>query len=320
MALPKVGTLGIGNDWLKPLFKWLDALSWIINAFTGNAWYPVRAMTAAALPANTWNLATNTKTANANGALTINGVAMQLGDRFWDKDDATGLRRGAYIVQNPGSASTPWVVQRTTDADASGEFALAKKLYVGEGSNGGKTYALTNATFVLNTDTPAVSVYNLDLRARFLAFMFSTPHMDPETPTGLTALAGGASQATADARYTALRASLLAHFAHTGASGSSAGVHLAPDTVNGATMGTAPNGVLATLITCIGEMKTALIAGGHADEAGVHGNVPASGGSDPVLAAMTLPVDPPVTLANCVTDLNTMLAAIDAHYAFATPV
>ncbi len=93
----------------------------------GVAWkQPVRVATAAALPAYTYaNGASGvgaTITANANGALPAqDGVTLVNGDRLLVKDETAGNApyNGIYEVTDVGSAGTPFVLTRTTDADTS---------------------------------------------------------------------------------------------------------------------------------------------------------------------------------------------------------
>jgi hypothetical protein len=84
----------------------------------------VRLATAAALPANTYNNGTSgvgaTLTANANGALTVDGVAAVAGNRILVKNEAAGANNGVYTVTQVGSGSTPYILTRATDFDSAG--------------------------------------------------------------------------------------------------------------------------------------------------------------------------------------------------------
>jgi hypothetical protein len=147
------------HQWLKPLYDFLDTVIAVINAVTGSQWNPVRVLTAGALDANTWTIATQTKLADANGALTIDGVAMAAGDRFWDNHDAVGLRRGLFVVVSAGSGGSKWSVTRADDADVSADFTDGKAFAIGEGTSAGQMRQFTtNAPFVLDTDTPAIAI------------------------------------------------------------------------------------------------------------------------------------------------------------------
>jgi hypothetical protein len=84
----------------------------------------VRLATAAALPANTYNNGTGgvgaTLTANANGALSVDGVAVVAGNRVLVKNEAAGANNGVYTVTQVGNGSTPYILTRATDFDSSG--------------------------------------------------------------------------------------------------------------------------------------------------------------------------------------------------------
>lgn len=84
----------------------------------------VRLATAAALPANTYNNGTSgvgaTLTANANGALSVDGVAAVVGNRILVKNEVTQANNGVYTVTQVGSAGTPYILTRATDFDSSG--------------------------------------------------------------------------------------------------------------------------------------------------------------------------------------------------------
>lgn len=155
MALPTIPT-GWIHTWLTPLYAWLLTVRAAIGAFLGTSWEPVRCITQGALPANSYNGTTKRKTASANGALTIDGLAMRQGDRFWDNSAGTGSQRGLFVVEHPGSASSAWTAIRATDADTSGEFTQGKSFVVLEGTAAGRVYQLTNASFTLDTTTPAI--------------------------------------------------------------------------------------------------------------------------------------------------------------------
>lgn len=75
-----------------------------------------------------------TLTASANGALTVDTVAVALGDRILVKNEAQN--NGIYVVTAPGSAGTPWVLTRATDFDtaATGEVETNAWVFVTAGS------------------------------------------------------------------------------------------------------------------------------------------------------------------------------------------
>jgi hypothetical protein len=106
-----------GNDIVNKTYA--DAIASGINFHQA-----CRLATAAALPANTYNNGTSgvgaTLTANANGALSVDGVAVAAGNRILVKNEVAGANNGVYTVTQTGSAGTPYILTRATDFDSSG--------------------------------------------------------------------------------------------------------------------------------------------------------------------------------------------------------
>jgi hypothetical protein len=79
----------------------------------------VQEATAAALPANTYaNGAAGVGaalTANANGALTVDGIAVALGDRILVQNEATASHNGIYTVTATGGSGAAYVLTRSSD-------------------------------------------------------------------------------------------------------------------------------------------------------------------------------------------------------------
>jgi len=116
----------------------------------------VRLATAADLPACTYAQPDSTSgdgatlTANANGALTIDSVAVALNDRILVQHQGSGTEthahNGIYTVTTLGTGSAAWVLTRATDFDENDEITSAAFVFVEAGS--------TNADsgFVCTTD------------------------------------------------------------------------------------------------------------------------------------------------------------------------
>lgn len=115
---------------------------------------PVRAATAAALPACTYAGAAQTLTGDANGALAaVDGITMAAGQRLLVKNQSTGSNNGIYEVTQLGTAGTPFILTRAPDANASADLVPGMLVPVQEGDlNGDKTFQLlTNAAITLDT-------------------------------------------------------------------------------------------------------------------------------------------------------------------------
>ena len=99
-----------------------------------------------------------TLTANANGAISVDGVSLVLNDRVLVKDQTTQTQNGIYKVTTVGSGSAAFVLTRTPDANDAAELTGGVFTFVEEGTanadngyvathNGIPTFGTTNITF-----------------------------------------------------------------------------------------------------------------------------------------------------------------------------
>jgi hypothetical protein len=106
-----------GNDIVNKTYA--DAIASGINFHQS-----CRLATTTALAANTYNNGSSgvgaTLTANANGALSIDGVAVATSNRVLIKNEVTQANNGVYTVTQTGSAGAPYILTRATDFDSSG--------------------------------------------------------------------------------------------------------------------------------------------------------------------------------------------------------
>jgi hypothetical protein len=78
-------------------------------------------------------------------ALTIDSIVLAVGERVLVKDQTTALQNGFYVVTTVGSASTNWVLTRSTDADQNSEITPGAFTFVEEGTVGADNgYVCTN--------------------------------------------------------------------------------------------------------------------------------------------------------------------------------
>lgn len=113
----------------------------------------VRLATAAELPANTRT--GSVLTASANGALSVDSVAVANADRILVKDQAgvDAEENGFYVVTDLGSAGTPWILTRSDDASTAAELAEGSFCWVKSGSiNANTRWAVSTEPVTLNTD------------------------------------------------------------------------------------------------------------------------------------------------------------------------
>jgi len=129
--------------------------SYVDNISAGMNWHTaVSAATAGVLPSSTYAAGTTdanggagigaTLTATANAALAIDSVSVNNGNRVLVKDQADAKQNGIYVVTDKGSASTKWILTRSTDADnhVLNQVESGDAVYVLYGSNN------TNQSFV----------------------------------------------------------------------------------------------------------------------------------------------------------------------------
>lgn len=116
----------------------------------------VRLATAAALPANTpaGSGVGKTLTGDANGALSVDGVAVVVADRILVKDEGDE-NNGIYVVTATGDGSNPFVLTRATDADENAEVTTGMFCFVSEGTvNADSGWTLvTNDPITVDTTT-----------------------------------------------------------------------------------------------------------------------------------------------------------------------
>lgn len=118
-----------------------------------------RLATAAALPAVT---ASGTGpghrlTADANGALSVDGVSVVAEDRVLVKNQAAGADNGIYRVVQAGSGGTPFILERAADADESSEVTAGMTVPVAEGTVNADTLWILTTNDPITVDTTALS-------------------------------------------------------------------------------------------------------------------------------------------------------------------
>lgn len=153
----------------------------------------------------------------------------------------------------------------------------------------------------------------LQIKTKYMNAVVSTVHMKADTGfAGLSALAGGATQAQCNAQANAIQTALAAHMNSVGTILAD-GCCLAADPTHRATLIAIPvASSLPTCITLISGILAAIV--GHGNAAGVHfHNDTGTSGSGATMAP-----NPAVTLADCVTDLNSLLVNLQTHVALAS--
>ena len=121
----------------------------------------VRVATTANLSA-TYNNGAGTLTADANGAISVDGVSLSVNDRILVKDQTTQTQNGVYKVTNTGGVSAQFVLTRTPDADQASEITGGAFTFVEEGTaNADNGYVFThNGTPTLGTTNITVAQFS----------------------------------------------------------------------------------------------------------------------------------------------------------------
>ena len=109
----------------------------------------VRIATTAALTATyangTSGVGATLTNSGTQAAFTVDSIVGVAGDRVLVKDQASALQNGFYSITTVGTASTNWVLTRTTDADENSELSPGAFTFVEEGTvNGQNGYVCTN--------------------------------------------------------------------------------------------------------------------------------------------------------------------------------
>lgn len=144
----------LNNDFPGVSNSSADGAAYPLAARRADVWKTVvRLATAAALPAYTRS--GNTITADANGALTVDGVAVVVGNRILLQNGAAGADNGIYIATAGGNGSNPYILDRAADFDSTGDVSGGAVVQVLTGTaNAGLIFACGG---VANLNTSAIT-------------------------------------------------------------------------------------------------------------------------------------------------------------------
>ena len=116
----------------------------------------VRLTTTTALAAVTYNNGNGTLTANANGALSLDGISVVANDRVLIKNQASAVQNGIYTVTAIGSGSAVFVLTRAIDANTAAKLTGGSFAFVESGAS------VAENGFVFTHDgTPTLGTTNL---------------------------------------------------------------------------------------------------------------------------------------------------------------
>ena len=98
-----------------------------------------------------------TLTGDANGALSVDGVAVGAGNRILVKNQVAAKDNGIYTVTQPGTAGTPFILTRATDADSNPEVTPGMYMYVELGSTLNTSAWVCNNSTAIDIDVDAIN-------------------------------------------------------------------------------------------------------------------------------------------------------------------
>lgn len=132
--------------------------NWVINTIANVS--PCLVATTANLTATYDNGTSGTGATLTNSgtqaALTIDGVALALGNRVLIKDQTAALQNGIYTVTATGSVSTNWVLTRATDYDVPAQTIRGKVISVISGTS------FSNSLWMLISTITAIGTNDLN--------------------------------------------------------------------------------------------------------------------------------------------------------------
>jgi hypothetical protein len=203
----------------------------------------------------------NVYTATANGALTVDGVAVALSDVILADSEALGQHNGPLLVSNPGSVGAPFVLTRTSDPITTGMLVT-----ITEGATKAKKVAIltTSGAIVVNT-TPLVFGYLVgdvvSVHSRTGAVVAATgDYTSTQVTNASSVTSGGASVTTAlNSLQTQISsaAGVTSFIARTGAVVAVAGDYGSTFITNNSSVtGATVTAALNTLNTAVGALVT----------------------------------------------------------------
>lgn len=158
LELPEIWAGDI--DWPYHLTQGLRRIDTLFAGLVNTTKETCRVATTANLDC-TYSDTALTLTANANGAISIDGISLAANNRVLVKDQTSGTQNGIYYVSTVGTAVTPYVLTRATDFDSSSDIKAGVTTVVTEGTVNKDTgwMLTTNDTITLDTTSLTFEIF-----------------------------------------------------------------------------------------------------------------------------------------------------------------
>ena len=144
--------------------------------------------------------ANNVLTADANGAISIDGVALSQNDRVLVKNQGdtneSATENGIYVVTTVGDASNAFVLTRASDFDSSDDITAGAFCFVTEGTANGDVGFVLSTDDAITLDTTALSFIQFSSAGQItagdgIAKNGATISVDLDSDSGLAVAATG---------------------------------------------------------------------------------------------------------------------------------
>ena len=131
-----------------------------------NALEEARCATVSALSANYTAVGRGRLTAVANGAISIDGVSLELADRVLVKNQSTTTHNGVYVVIVIGDEATPYQLERSLDFYSSVQPISNAFVFITEGTtNINSGWLLQGTVELIDTDVVSFTKFSASLNA-----------------------------------------------------------------------------------------------------------------------------------------------------------
>jgi hypothetical protein len=183
-------TLPVGKQEFHDGTNWFSLASenWVLN--TIRDLLPCLVATTSNLTATyangTSGVGATLTNSGTQAALTIDGVTLAAGNRILVKDQTVALQNGIYTVTNIGSASTNWILTRSTDYDVIAQTVRGDTVSVISGNSySASIWMLTSIITTIGTDSFTFTTID---RNSFISILGTTDQINVSVLNGVATI------------------------------------------------------------------------------------------------------------------------------------